>query len=251
MAKGWALLLILVLLPVLLLPGGCTRGRSQDPAGPQKPPAAAPASGGPAAADRGAAAPAPGGEAAAEPKEPAERKPRQTITLEKVESGRPAAHAVSEQTSLAVLDRDGRIMPEDFRIGPLQDTLQASREQLAVTRVVEGFLRELSRSKIDPQYLDPLVREELLRSLIWYVEQDFVPERYRIGRIDREGGAEARVGVRLFRGEGSAEGELYLAETGGTWYISDVQVGLEVLAEPRPQPAEKFVPAAPGSAPAP
>ena len=142
-------------------------------------------------------------------------------------------------------------MPEDFRIGPLQDTLQAAGPALGVSRVVEKFLGELVRGKVDPGLIEPESREELSLSLGWYLEGGFVPDRYRIGQVEREEGAEARCRVRLFRGEGSTDGEVYLSESGGTWYIADVQIGLDLLGEPPEPGGERFAPPGPGYGPSP
>jgi len=130
-------------------------------------------------------------------------------------------------------------------------SVQAGRADLAIGRVLERFLGELVKSRIDADSIDPAMREELTRSLAWYVEGGFVPDRFRVGRIGREEGAEARARVRLFRGEGSAEGEVYLSESGGTWYITDVQVGLEMLGEAPESSGGRFLPPEPGSRPTP
>ena len=234
MTKAWRAFFAATLLAVLLA-GGCSRGRPQRPAAPQT---GTPADAAPAAA----------------PATPATEKdkPRTAITLEKAEpaAGRPPARPVSEKTPLLSLERDGRLMPDDFRIGPLQDTLQAAGPSLAAARVLERFLGGLARGKVDPQYIEPEGREELTRSLGWYLEGGFVPDRFRIGRIEREE-EETRCRVRLFRGESSTEGEVYLSESGGTWYIADVQIGLDLLGESPEPRGERFVPPDPGSSPAP
>lgn len=152
-------------------------------------------------------------------------------------------------------------MPLDFRIGILQDSLQASRLDMTVTRTVERFLADLAQARVNPEFLYPPLREELSRSFAYYVERQLLPESYRIGRVGMEQEPDARVSVRLFRGEAgaeaagaaagdmagasdmaSAEGEIYLSAWEGSWYIADIQIGLELLAEPQPKRMEKFLP---------
>ncbi len=235
MSKVWPVPLTAALLAAVLLIGGCEPGRPGRPGSPGG------ATGGAPAAQEPAVSPG-------TPPAQGER-PRQSITLEKVDpaaADRPPVRAVSEQTPLLSLDRDGRLMPEDFRIGALQDTLQGGRE-LAIDRVVERFLGELAKARIDSGSLDPSLRDELVRSLTWYVSGGFVPDRFRIGRISREEGAEACAHVRLFRGENSAEGDVYLSASDGTWYITDVQVGLDMLGETPEPSGDRFVPPEPGS----
>jgi hypothetical protein len=184
--------------------------------------------------------------------------------MEKAKPAQPAASATRSSTDappLLATGRSGRLMPLDFRIGILQDSLQASRLDMAVTRTVERFLADLARARINPEFLYPPLREELSRSFAYYIERKLLPESYRIGRVGMEQEPDARVSVRLFRGEAgsaaagaaagdmaaasdmaSAEGEIYLSEWEGSWYIADIQIGLELLAEPQPKRVEKFLP---------
>ena len=53
---------------------------------------------------------------------------------------------------------------------------------------------------------------------------------------------ELSVDVRLFKGQSSTEGEIYMAKIKDAWVITDFQVGLTLLAEKQPKDTEPFSP---------
>ena len=69
-----------------------------------------------------------------------------------------------------------------------------------------------------------------------------VPSSFRIGRPKKLQNGEIAFNVRLFKGSGSAEGEIYLEKGERRWLVSDFQVSLSELGVERKKENEKFFP---------
>ncbi len=183
---------------------------------------------------------------------PAQAEPPREITLTPQRQGPShpqAARAARPEESRLMPLASARLLPEDFDIGPLQDGLQASAVELTVLRRSERFLDALEQGKLEETLLAPETRDGLVRTLSYYVERGLTPTAYRLGRIsfqepEEAGGPrrDARLNVRLYGKVGQAEGELYLTQTDGAWYVSDLQVGLDMLDKERPPREEQYVP---------
>jgi hypothetical protein len=136
----------------------------------------------------------------------------------------------------------GRLLPEDFEIGPLADRLGGSREQRLAREAAARFLSGLAAGKAPAAEILPERREELAGSLQYYLDRRLLPSRYRLGPfIELEDGG-LRCRVRLFGDPGWGTGELYFAGVEGKWYLTDVQVALPSLGVAAPPRREKFVP---------
>ncbi len=140
------------------------------------------------------------------------------------------------------------LLPEDFQIGPLADWLSGSRAERLARGAAARFLSGLAAGKVAGGEILPERREELARSLQYYLDRRLLPARFRLGPfLELEDGS-LRCRVRLFGGgdasaaPGSASGELYLSSAEQTWYVSDAQVGLVSLGTAAPPRREKFVP---------
>lgn len=79
-------------------------------------------------------------------------------------------------------------------------------------------------------------------SLSYSLEKGDVPSTFRLGKSKRQESGEIAFNVRLFGGEGSAEGEIYLSGQKGVWLVSDFQISLSQMREKREKPNEKFFP---------
>ena len=68
------------------------------------------------------------------------------------------------------------------------------------------------------------------------------PTSVRLGRPVSLPEGEISSNVRLFRGGGTAEGEVYLRKMSSRWLVSDVQVNPAALAVLRQKPDGRFFP---------
>jgi hypothetical protein len=135
-----------------------------------------------------------------------------------------------------------RLLPEDFDIGPLADRLGGSRPQRLARAAAVRFLAGLAGGKVPGAEILPERREELERSLQYYLDRRLLPSRYRLGPfVELEDGS-LRCRVRLFGDPGAGTGELYLSQADEKWYVADAQVGLAALGVPAARRGEKFVP---------
>ena len=144
-----------------------------------------------------------------------------------------------EQQQLPVLESIA-VLPEDFKIGLLADLVGIDREKREIVAVTTRFLNAMQEGTVQEDTLLVSVREELGGSIRYYLDRKLVPANYRIGAITTESGDNnsslprnpaAWMNVRLFGTPGVSEGQLYLEKTGGRWYVSDLQVNLELLKQ--------------------
>jgi hypothetical protein len=149
-----------------------------------------------------------------------------------------------------------RRLPEDFDIGPLADRVGGSRtERLALAAAIR-FLTGLAGGKVPGEEILPERREELSRSLQYYLDRQLGPSRYRLGPLIELEDGSLRCRMRLFGGgtagsapssvpgsaAGSGSGELYLSIADGRWYVADLQAGLAALGVAAPRRTGKYVP---------
>ncbi len=161
--------------------------------------------------------------------------------------------ADSGANSLLALDRGRLIPPEDFEIGPLAletnripgpaaapggatsapGTAVLGADEKAALLTAGSFLSALSRGKAPRGRIVSGTAVSLSESLTYYLERGDVPSSFRLGMPKRRDDGEIAVNVRLFKADGSAEGEIYLVRENRQWLVSDFQVDLSRLREKR------------------
>ncbi len=171
-------------------------------------------------------------------------RPNKEITLKRVaEQKAESAVQINLKGKEALLYRrqGSRIIPEDFKIGPLQDSLDPGNKK-DLTLIMEQFLKSLTRGEIEENLLIPSDRTELSRFLAYHIGRGLIPRSYRFGSINLDDPALARANVRLFSNTGVSEGEIYLAKEEGFWYITGLQIAFEQLSIAYQQSDRKFMP---------
>lgn len=180
---------------------------------------------------------------------------RTTSEQEEAPALPPLTPAKQEHVMLP-LGRRNRALPEDFKIGLLEDRLAAYREQAELLATVSAFLDDLTRADILSDALLPESTRSLSRHLLFYLDRDIVPTGYRLGAITYfppsraagEAPREARMGVRLFKQESGApaqaasEGVFYLEKQDERWLIADLQIDFQALGTPYIREEQKFIP---------
>ncbi len=161
--------------------------------------------------------------------------------------------ADSGTNSLLALDRGRLIPPEDFEIGPLAletkrttgaapastgapfaiGTAVIGADEKAALLTAGSFLFALSQGKASKGRIVSGTAVSLSESLTYYLERGDVPSSFRLGMPKRRDDGEIAVNVRLFKADGSAEGEIYLVRENRQWLVSDFQVDLSRLREKR------------------
>ena len=134
------------------------------------------------------------------------------------------------------------IGPEDFVIGLLQVQRTGDEDTASLLALAREFFGNLSGGKIREDLVSEEWRSGVRESLDFYVREDLVPDRVRIGEIVEGGGGSARCNVRLYRDGGVSAGEVYFVKKVDTWYISDLQVDFSLLSEPYVPDPEPFEP---------
>ncbi len=161
------------------------------------------------------------------------------VAEQKAESA-VAIHLKGKET-LLYRRQGSRIIPEDFKIGPLQDIFDPGNKK-GITLIMEQFLKSLTRGEIEEDLLIPSNRTELSRFLGYHIGRGLIPRSYRFGSINLYDPALARANVRLFSSTGVSEGEIYLTKEEGLWYITDLQIAFEQLSIAYRQSDSKFMP---------
>ncbi len=181
-------------------------------------------------------------------------KPKREITLTKEETkaGETAGVQKTEEIKdLLLLITERRTLPEDFKIGRLQDILEGSRDQKGIISAAQKFLEALAKGKIEEDSLLQSKRERISHSLSYFIEQKILLKSYRLGHVslqeeetsDGSGiGNSASMNIRLFGEVGVSEGELYFSRHDMKWYIEDILISLELLSQSYSRQEEKFIP---------
>jgi hypothetical protein len=127
-----------------------------------------------------------------------------------------------------------RRIPEDVVIGELEDRLDGPDPVLSA---VEELFRELAAGRIPGALLAAEVRADLEQRLEYMVERADIEADVRIGALVRLSETAYRAPVVAFgtRG-GRTNGEIYVAQTDGSWYISDILLDLTRVDEVGEQP---------------
>lgn len=204
---------LVLILGLLVLLSACTRDDGEQAAMPdgagQEAAAATPD--GPdavaaAEAEPEAAAPEPGGTA----------EPEGSAAAEAASGG--AAPRPSAATARPGL----RIVAADVVIGPLEDRLAGPRD---VITVIEDLFTALGEDRIPAELLAADVRADLEHRLSYMTAQASIRRDVRIGSLTALSASAYRAPVAVFGREGGrTSGEIYVAQSDGSWYISDILV---------------------------
>ena len=118
-------------------------------------------------------------------KEASEPAPSTEITLQKDESlvVLPLTPAKQEHIMLP-LARQARSLPEDFKIGLLQDQLYGYGEQSELLATVRDFFDALIQARIPAEALLPETARALSGYLTFYLDREIIPTGYRLGSIE-------------------------------------------------------------------
>nr|MQY76048.1 hypothetical protein [Spirochaeta sp.] len=117
------------------------------------------------------------------PTEEQQARSNKEITLQRVaEQKAESAVEINLRGEEALLYRrqNSRIIPEDFKIGPLQDSLDPGNKK-ALTLIMEQFLKSLTMGEIEEDLLIPSDRTELSRFLGYHIGRGLIPRSYRFG----------------------------------------------------------------------
>jgi len=140
------------------------------------------------------------------------------------------------------LGRDRRIMPEDFKIGPLGDNRAQEQDESRALEAASAFLDRLVEGSVDKSLLTPESQDAVADTLAFGLRQGNTPIAYRLGLPKARDDGEISAAVRLFGSQGTSEGVIYIAPSGSQWLVADVQLSLAQLSVKREKPKEKFFP---------
>jgi hypothetical protein len=135
-----------------------------------------------------------------------------------------------------------RLMPDDFRIGPLQDGVSGARDNLRARETIRAFFDGIAQKKVDDTLVLPADLAEIKAVVSYPLAQGYVPQRWRVGKLAFENDGALRATIRLFKDEGATTGEIYLAKDGDQWRVSDLQAGFTLLGKKYEKPKEPFMP---------
>jgi hypothetical protein len=136
-----------------------------------------------------------------------------------------------------------RRVPDDFKIGPMEDYYGKNAERRTILSQVDLFCLGLTNNELIDSLLDAQNRSLLVESLQYYLNKEIMPGRYRIGLVQINEDGSSHVPVRLLSNRGGSEGDIYLVKREDTWLITDIQVDLQRLEQQYVPRKEEFVPA--------
>jgi hypothetical protein len=142
---------------------------------------------------------------------------------------------------LLTLGRDSSTLPEDFKIGPLAGAKDLSGDEAGAGTAASTFLAGLAKGTMDTELITSSA-SAFADSLKHGIALGSIPSCYRMGKPKKLPDGEIAFNVRLFKGSGSAEGEIYLEKGERQWLVSDFQIALSGLGDEQSRPKEKFFP---------
>jgi hypothetical protein len=140
------------------------------------------------------------------------------------------------------LGRESRILPEDFKIGPLGDELAREKDQDQAMEAAGKFLSALVDGKVDKDLITEDSRDSMAGTLSFGLGNGNTPASWRLGTPRTREDGEVSAAVRLFGQNSSSEGEIYVARSGSKWLVADLQLSLAQLSVKSDKPREKFFP---------
>jgi hypothetical protein len=140
------------------------------------------------------------------------------------------------------LDREKLIAPEDFKIGPLGEPYGGTADENAAISAADAFLASVVAGKADQKLLSPESGKTIAGMISFGLQQGYAPKSFRVGDPKTRDDGEITATVRLFGGDGTAEGEIYMSRVGKSWLVSDLQLSLAEMAVKKDKPKEKFFP---------
>jgi hypothetical protein len=144
--------------------------------------------------------------------------------------------------SLMALGHTARLLPEDFKIGPLGDARGSRQEENGAIAAADAFLKSIVAGSVDTRLLTPDSQGAVADSLAYGLRQGYKPVSYRLGAPKSQENGQVTATVRLFSPTGASEGEIYLAKAGTEWLVADLQLSLAELSVKREPSKDKFFP---------
>jgi len=241
----WVRVVLPVIILVIVLSGCNGRSRTPEPTTAHNIPEAAVGKERSAPAASGGA-PAPNSGRETPPSSPSDR-----ITLDlpaTSDGGTPASGAAGPNagSSRFVVPHGTlvRLFPLDTVIGQLADPESSDPLTRDVYRVTDRFLKGVVAGEVREALFAAGARARLQDLVSYQLEQVPKITGYRIGTVTDLGNGNATCAVRLLSEIGRASGEVYVAQSGGSWYISDVLVDFAALGDPYPVRDKRFEPGA-------
>jgi hypothetical protein len=143
---------------------------------------------------------------------------------------------------LMALDREKRILPEDFKIGPLGDAREGTDDTDGAIAVADAFLASVVSGKVDSRLLAAESQKTVSDTVSFGLRQGYTPKSFRVGAPKVRDNGEITATVRLFGTDGTSEGEIYMSRAGKAWLVSDLQLSMAQMAVKKEKPKEKFFP---------
>ena len=140
------------------------------------------------------------------------------------------------------LDSQKRLLPEDFKIGPLGEARGGTADEDAAIAVASAFLASVVSGTPDVKLLAPESGKTVSDTVTFGLQQGYTPKSFRLGAPKARENGEITATVRLFGADGTSEGEIYMSHVGKVWLVSDLQLSMAQLAVKRAKPKEKFFP---------
>ena len=168
-----------------------------------------------------------------------------TFTLKEVdEPVIKSSYTIGSQKYLTLLPQipGNLILPEDFHIGRLHDKGDSSENASMIEKTISDFFNSMKMKKISENLLSGGKESEFMRILTFHIDNNNVPQEFRIGTITIDNIDTASAIVRIFGKTGVTNGEIYLTKSENKWFISDMQVNFYDLETPGEDNKKKFMP---------
>ncbi|MBN1699670.1 MAG: hypothetical protein JW881_19295 [Spirochaetales bacterium] len=149
-----------------------------------------------------------------------------TLTLQEVQQDKTESNfslgSQQHQILLPALSQT-ILLPRDYMIGQLPDSSSMGRDRKAIMNTLNVFFDAFEKGSIETPLIAGGEKSRLEFFLSHYIEEGIIPVAVRFGDVTIDSGGEARLRVRIFGKNNSAEGSVYLIND-DKWYISDIQI---------------------------
>jgi hypothetical protein len=173
---------------------------------------------------------------------PAKPTPIQLVKEEKKDGRQGELGRYKQSSPFLQYQTAASILPEDFKIGKMENLNTPDVRKQGILSVLRKFMDKFMKGEMAEDLINKDDSLKITHTLKAVFEEKTLPVRYRIAEIQDTGDPVIAIRLRFWGEKNSVEGDVYLVQSEGKWYITDIIANFARLTEDIGGNQEKFVP---------